>query len=73
MTTRPLQPVAAIARSSEHWVTNTARGAVAEGLDVTQEIASIAERAVACTGADIAAVDLFECPGRGLLVNEINH
>ena len=29
--------------------------------------------AVAATGADIAAVDLFECPGRGLLVNEINH
>jgi [lysine-biosynthesis-protein LysW]---L-2-aminoadipate ligase len=65
--------IAAIARSSEHWVTNTARGARAEGLTLTDELASLSVRAVESVGADIAAVDFLECPTRGLLVNEINH
>ncbi|MFK7758553.1 MAG: lysine biosynthesis protein LysX [Phycisphaerales bacterium] len=66
-------PVAAIVRSSPHWVTNTARGAVVEGLELTQELCDLSVRAVRSTGADIAAVDLLECPDRGLLVNELNH
>tara|TARA_E500000318_G_scaffold8683_3_gene8063 strand:- start:58475 stop:59443 length:969 start_codon:yes stop_codon:yes gene_type:complete len=65
--------IAAIERRSEHWLTNTARGAVAAGMEVTPELADLSTRAVASVGADIAAVDLLECPSRGLLVNEINH
>jgi len=65
--------IAAIGRSSEHWVTNTARGAVAEGIQLTDELCDLAERSVRATGADIAAVDLLECPTRGLVVNELNH
>lgn len=65
--------IAAIERRSEHWLTNTARGAVAAGMEVTPELADLSQRAVAAVGADIAAVDLLECPRRGLLVNEINH
>ncbi len=65
--------IAAIERRSQHWVTNTARGAVATGITVCDELADLATRAVACVGADIAAVDLLECPVRGLLVNELNH
>lgn len=65
--------VAAIARTSAHWVTNTARGATATGLDITDDLRDLSQRAVAAVGADIAAVDLLECPARGLLVNEINH
>lgn len=65
--------IAAIERRSEHWLTNTARGAVAAGLEVSPELADLSVRAVASVGADIAAVDLLECPRRGLLVNEINH
>ena len=65
--------IAAIERRSAHWLTNTARGAVASGLEVTPELADLCERAVASVGADIAAVDLLECPRRGLLVNELNH
>ncbi|MEM0982938.1 MAG: lysine biosynthesis protein LysX [Planctomycetota bacterium] len=67
------EAIAGISRESEHWVTNTARGAVARGIEITPDIADISTRAAACTGADIAAVDLFECPRRGLLVNELNH
>ncbi len=67
------EPIAAIARTSEHWITNTARGGSAKGIDVTPEIADICRRAAACVGGDAVAIDLFECPRRGLLVNEINH
>ncbi len=65
--------VAAIVRTSEHWVTNTARGATAAGLSISDALRDPCERAVAAVGADVAAVDVLECPRRGLLVNEINH
>lgn len=67
------ETIAAIARSSQHWVTNTARGAVASGVRVTEEIDEICRRAAAAVGGDIVAVDLLECPRRGLLINEVNH
>lgn len=67
------EAVAAIVRTSEHWVTNTARGATAAGVEISAELGDLARRSAAAVGADIAAVDLLECPRRGLLVNEINH
>jgi len=67
------EPIAAIARASEHWVTNTARGARATGLPVDETLAGLARRAAACVHADLCAIDLLECPRRGLLVSEINH
>ena len=50
-----------------------ALGGVAEGIEVTPELARLSEGAAASVGADIGAVDLLECPERGLLVNEVNH
>lgn len=67
------ESVAAIARRSEHWVTNTARGARAEGVAVSGELAEFSKRAAGAVGGDVVAVDLLECPRRGLLVNEVNH
>ncbi len=67
------EPIAAIVRTSGHWVTNTARGAVASRVDLTPDAAALARRAAACVHADLAAVDLLECPRRGLLVSEVNH
>lgn len=67
------EPIAAIARTSEHWVTNTARGASAAGFQMNAELADLACRASMCVEGDIVAVDVFECPRRGLLVNELNH
>lgn len=67
------EPVAAIARYSDHWVTNTARGARTEGIEITHEMREISARAASVVGGDAVAIDLLECPERGLLVNEINH
>lgn len=67
------EPVAGIVRRSEHWVTNTARGAKAEGTTVAGELAELSRRAAEAVRGDIVAIDLFECPRRGLLVNEVNH
>ena len=64
--------IAAIYRTSEHWVTNTARGAVATNCPVTSEIADIALRAVQALGGEVMAVDLIETPNDGLLVTEVN-
>jgi [lysine-biosynthesis-protein LysW]---L-2-aminoadipate ligase len=65
--------VGGIRRRSEHWVTNTARGAVPERYEVPESHAKLAERAAAAVGADIAAVDLLETRDGEILVNEINH
>lgn len=67
------EPVAAITRTSAHWVTNTARGASAAGLAVSTPLADVCRRAARAVGGDILAIDVLECPRRGLLVNEINH
>ena len=64
--------IAAIYRSSEHWITNTARGAVASKCEVTPEIAEISLNAAAACGGGVLAVDLFESAD-GLLVNEVNY
>lgn len=67
------EAIAAIVRTSAHWVTNTARGAVASGMSIPPELGEMCVRAAGAVGADLAAVDVLECPRRGLLVNEINH
>lgn len=67
------QTIAAIVRSSGHWVTNTARGAVASKFELTPEIRAMCEASAAAVGTDVAAVDVLECPKRGPLINELNH
>ena len=64
--------IAAIYRTSDHWITNTARGARASKCEVTPEIAEISLAAAQAVGNGIVAVDLFESD-RGLLVNEVNY
>jgi len=64
--------ICAIYRASEHWVTNTARGAVASNCVVTPELDRLCVRAAQAVGGGILAIDLLEDPERGLLVNEIN-
>jgi [lysine-biosynthesis-protein LysW]--L-2-aminoadipate ligase len=64
--------IAAIYRNSEHWITNTARGAVATNCPVTGPLAARALAAARAVGGGIVAVDLLESD-RGLLVVEVNH
>ena len=64
--------ICAIYRTSEHWVTNTARGAVASNCPVTPELDGLCARAAQAVGGGILAIDVLEDPQRGLLINEIN-
>ena len=64
--------VAAIYRTSDHWITNTARGGRASNCPVTAELAEISLRAAAAMGGGVLAVDIFEAGG-GFLVNEVNY
>ena len=63
----------AIYRESEHWITNTALGAIATNCEVTTELHEICQKAATAVGGGVLAVDLLEDPEHGLLINEINH
>lgn len=66
------EAICAIYRSSENWITNTARGGVATNCPVTDEIAKLCQRAAHAVGGGLLALDLFETEN-GLTINEINH
>ena len=71
-----VETIAAIYRTSPHWITNTARGGVASNCPITAEIGDLCRDAtLAVSGGEggIFAVDLLEDPDRGLLVCEVNH
>ena len=65
------EPLCAIARTSEHWITNTARGGSASNLPLDDETASILRSVHAAIGGEFLAVDLFKTNGRWV-VNEVN-
>ncbi len=67
------QTVCAIYRTSPHWITNTARGGQGEVCPVTPELNELCLAAAHAVGGGVLAVDLFEDPQRGYLVNEVNH
>lgn len=64
--------ICAIYRSSENWITNTARGGVATNCPINAEMAEICRRAAQAVGEGLLALDLFETES-GYTVNEINH
>jgi [lysine-biosynthesis-protein LysW]--L-2-aminoadipate ligase len=72
------EPVAAMARSSEHWLTNAARGAETESIEVTPEMADLVGRASDAVGSGLLGVDLMEVGDGdgdpdGYTVHEVNH
>ena len=66
------QPVCAIYRSSENWITNTARGGIATNCPLTAPITDLCRQTAQAVGGGLLAMDLFET-GSGIVVNEINH
>lgn len=64
--------ISAIYRSSEHWVTNTARGASSTQCPVDDALDKIAHAASDAVGGGFLAIDVIEDPDRGYLINEIN-
>jgi [lysine-biosynthesis-protein LysW]---L-2-aminoadipate ligase len=64
--------VAAIYRSSEHWITNTAQGGKATNCPLTNELKELSLRAARAVGGGVVAIDVFETE-QGLQVNEVNY
>ncbi len=65
--------ICAIARTSEHWITNTARGAETSNFVVTPEFERVSVAAANAVGGGILAVDLLETQDGELLINEVNY
>ena len=66
------EPICAIYRASENWITNTARGGVATNCPLTPELTDICQRTARAMGGGLLAIDVFEADS-GLVVNEVNH
>lgn len=67
------ETICGIMRSSEHWITNTARGGVASNCPITPEIHEISVAAAQAVGGGILAIDLMQTPDGGYTVNEVNY
>ena len=65
------EPVAAMTRSSDHWITNAARGGESMPYPLSGELKDIVSATSKVFGGGALAVDLLESE-RGLLINEIN-
>ncbi len=66
------EPVAAMRRSADHWLTNAARGSSAEAVTINDEIASLVEAASAAVGGGLLGIDLMETDD-SYTVHEVNH
>jgi len=66
------EPVAAMARSSDHWLTNAAKGAETEHIEVDDEMRELVETASDAVGGGLLGVDLMET-GDSYTVHEVNH
>lgn len=66
------EPIAAMARSSDHWLTNAARGATTTEFIVNDDAAALVERASEAVGGGLLGVDLMETDDT-YTVHEVNH
>lgn len=72
VTTINHQPICAIYRQADHWITNTAKGATAQSCPLTPDLEKICIKTSQAIGGGILGIDLFETD-HGYLVNEVNH
>ncbi|WP_435320004.1 lysine biosynthesis protein LysX [Haloarchaeobius sp. TZWSO28] len=66
------EPVAAMARSSEHWLTNAAKGAATAEFELDDEAKALVKRASEAVGGGLLGIDLMETED-GYTVHEVNH
>ncbi len=66
------EPIAGMARSSDHWITNAATGATTDSFELDDEAREIVATASDAVGGGLLGVDLMET-GDGYTVHEINH
>ena len=67
------EPVAAMSRSSDHWLTNAATGAETASFDLDPEVETLAKQASDAVGGGLLGVDLMELENGGYTVHEVNH
>ena len=70
------EPIAAMTRSSDHWLTNAAKGGETKSFALDDEALDLVDRASAAVGGGLLGVDLMEVGGAGsgrYTVHEINH
>lgn len=67
------ETICAIYRDAQHWITNTARGGKSSNCPVTPDLHEICVAAARAVGGGVVAIDVFEDPDRGLLINEVNY
>ncbi len=66
------ETIAAIYRTAEHWITNTATGGKASNCPVTPEVDQLSRAAAQAVGGGLVAVDLMESDA-GMQVIEVNY
>jgi [lysine-biosynthesis-protein LysW]--L-2-aminoadipate ligase len=67
------EPVAAMVRSSEHWLTNAAKGADTAPFELDGEARELVARASEAVGGGLLGVDLMETGDGAYTVHEVNH
>ncbi len=73
------EPIGAMVRSSDHWLTNAAKGAETEEFELDEEARDLVERASDAVGGGLLGVDLMETGvdddgnPTGYTVHEVNH
>ena len=70
------EPVAAMSRSGDHWLTNAKRGAETAAFELDDRAAELATAAAEAVGGGLLGVDLMEVGGDGeseYTVHEVNH
>ncbi len=73
------EPIGAMARSSEHWLTNAARGANTSTFELDSEVRDLVSRASDAVSGGLLGVDLMETGvggdghPEGYTVHEVNH
>ncbi|SEH50882.1 [lysine-biosynthesis-protein LysW]---L-2-aminoadipate ligase [Halopenitus malekzadehii] len=70
------EPIAAMTRTSDHWLTNAAKGGHAESFDIDDTALDLVERASEAVGGGLLGIDLMEVGGADsgeYTVHEVNH
>ncbi|XVH32768.1 lysine biosynthesis protein LysX [Haloferacaceae archaeon DSL9] len=70
------EPVAAMTRSSDHWLTNAAKGGETAAFELDDRALDLVETASDAVGGGLLGIDLMEVGGEGsgrYTVHEVNH
>ena len=70
------EPIAAMTRTSDHWLTNAAKGGETKSFDLDGRARELVARASEAVGGGLLGVDLMEVGGEGsgeYTVHEVNH